>query len=285
VALAVAREGSIRRAARALSVSHSTILRRIGVLEDAAGVRLFERVGSGFQLTAAGQDVFESAEQLEAIIVGLERRIEGRDLRLAGPVRLTLPDALLPVLSHDLASVANQLPEVELTVAVSARYASLEQREADIAIRVAQSPPPDLVGRRIATLTCGVWGSETYLRGRKSRDLAKLDWVGWSKDATFLFARWLEEKVPGAHVALRVDTAWALREAVEAHAGVAAVPCALGLARGWRRVRKVPELAAPIWVLTHADLRTNARVRACRDLITEVLVHKRAQLEGMRACD
>ncbi|MCB9592663.1 MAG: LysR family transcriptional regulator [Sandaracinaceae bacterium] len=280
VALAIAREGSIRRAARSLGVSHSTILRRVDALEGATGVQLFERLPTGWALTAAGQDVFDSARELETIVVALERRVEGRDLRLAGPVRVTLPDALLPVLSEDLAAVARALPDVELTVAVSTGFANLGQREADIAIRVAPNPPPDLVGRRIGTLSCGVWGTEAYLRGRSTRDLASLDWVGWAREVTVGFARWLDTEVPNARVTMRVDTAWALREAIDAHAGVAPIPCPLGIARGWRRVRKTPELNAPLWVLTHADLRTMARVRAARDLLIEALVAKRPMIEG-----
>lgn len=43
VALALAQGGSVRGAARALGTSHSTVLRRLGALEAAVGVRLFER--------------------------------------------------------------------------------------------------------------------------------------------------------------------------------------------------------------------------------------------------
>lgn len=283
VALALAREGSIRKAARTLGVSHSTILRRLGALEDATGVRLFERMPSGWELTPAGQDVFESAEALEAIVVGLERRVEGRDLRLAGPVRVTLPDALLPVLAPELSAIAQSLPDIDLTVAVGIHFANLEHREADIAIRVSPNPPPDLVGRRIATLTCGVWGSPSYLARHRSKDLASLDWVAWAPEATAGFARWLDDRVPDARIAIRVDSAWAIRDAVEADAGVAAVPCALGYARGWKRVQKIPELSAPLWVLTHADLRTKARVRVFRDRIIEAMVAMRRQFEGHAA--
>ena len=62
VALAIAREGSIRRAARSLGVSHSTILRRVDALEGATGVQLFERLRRRHALvgqlgvTTAGMD-------------------------------------------------------------------------------------------------------------------------------------------------------------------------------------------------------------------------------------
>src|SRR6478752_6605570 len=95
VALALSRSGSLRSAARALRVSHSTVLRRVAALEDAAGVRLFERKGERYELTSAGQDACDTAAEVEEGVTALERRVQGLDLRLAGPIRVTLADPLL----------------------------------------------------------------------------------------------------------------------------------------------------------------------------------------------
>ena len=69
VALFLARCGSVRRAGRVLGVSHSTILRRVRELEEAAGVQLFVNKGDGYEATAAGQDVFDTATQLEEMVL------------------------------------------------------------------------------------------------------------------------------------------------------------------------------------------------------------------------
>src|SRR3954471_5200805 len=81
-ALALARAGSIRKAARALGVSHSTVLRRLRALEAAVGVQLFVDKGEGYEATPAGQDVFDTATTLDEAVTGLERRVSGQDLRL-----------------------------------------------------------------------------------------------------------------------------------------------------------------------------------------------------------
>src|SRR6266481_2905142 len=52
--LAVARGGSVRAAAERLGVNHSTVLRRIAQLEERLGVHMFEKLPSGYRLTAAG---------------------------------------------------------------------------------------------------------------------------------------------------------------------------------------------------------------------------------------
>jgi DNA-binding transcriptional LysR family regulator len=116
VALALSRAGSVRAAARALRVSHSTVLRRMQELESAAGVRLFERQ----ELTTAGQDVVDTARDLEDVVTALERRVEGRDLRLSGPIRVTLPDPLLPSLLPIFKRFGEKYPEIETSPSPSA---------------------------------------------------------------------------------------------------------------------------------------------------------------------
>src|SRR4051812_847897 len=162
-ALFLARAGSVRSAARSLGVSHSTVLRRLAALEARAEVRLFERKPDGYELTAAGQDVFDTAKSLEDVVLGLERRVEGRDLRLSGPVRVTLPDPLLPLLLPDARDFCAAHPAIEVTLAVGLRFADLANREADVAIRFAGEPPPDLVGRKIGSGMCAIYGSKRYL--------------------------------------------------------------------------------------------------------------------------
>ena len=70
------------------------------------------------------------------------------------------------------------------------------------------------------------------------------------------FARWIDKRIPRAKVALRVSAGWGLREAIDSGVGVTIIPCALGeVMPGWRRVRLVSDTAAPLWVLTHRDIR------------------------------
>jgi DNA-binding transcriptional LysR family regulator len=53
----VAETGSLKAAAKALGVNHSTVFRRINALEQKLQVRLFERLKSGYALTSAGEDI------------------------------------------------------------------------------------------------------------------------------------------------------------------------------------------------------------------------------------
>src|ERR1700692_469630 len=82
--LAVARGGSLRAAAERLGVNHATVLRRIAQLEEHLGVHMFEKLPSGYRLTAAGEEVLEFADQMEASSHQLETRVFGRDQSVGG---------------------------------------------------------------------------------------------------------------------------------------------------------------------------------------------------------
>ena len=88
--LAVARGGSVRAAAAHLGVNHSTVLRRIAQLEERLGVQMFEKLPSGYRLTAAGEEVLVLADQMEASSNQLETRVFGRDQSVRGLLRVTL---------------------------------------------------------------------------------------------------------------------------------------------------------------------------------------------------
>ena len=103
--LHVARHGNVTSAARALGVNHSTVSRRIKALEERQGVRLFERVPSGYELTEDASEIYELALEIEEKNQAFARKLQGQDARLCGKVSLTMP--------HDIYDFffVNKLPE------------------------------------------------------------------------------------------------------------------------------------------------------------------------------
>jgi molybdenum-dependent DNA-binding transcriptional regulator ModE len=86
--LAVFREGTLSGAARRLGVTHSTVFRRLGAIEEKIGARLFERFRDGYAATPAGETAAASAVRLEDEVLALERKLSGQDLRPSGTVRI-----------------------------------------------------------------------------------------------------------------------------------------------------------------------------------------------------
>src|ERR1700738_2222156 len=78
VFLAVAREGSMRAAGRALGLSQPTIARRLAAFEATFGrATLFDRLPEGLRLNAAGEQLVPAAESVEDAVLKLERRGAG----------------------------------------------------------------------------------------------------------------------------------------------------------------------------------------------------------------
>src|SRR5437016_5589345 len=130
--LAVARGGSVRAAAERLGVNHATVLRRIAQLEERLGVHMFEKLPSGYRLTAAGEEVRELANQMEASSHQLETRVFGRDQSVRGLLRVTLaPPLATHLLMPDFADFARLHPDIEMEILSSGELANLTNREAD----------------------------------------------------------------------------------------------------------------------------------------------------------
>ena len=92
--LAIAQAGTLSGAALALNLSHSTVFRRLGGLEAILGVRLFERLPSGYVLTAAGQAMRQASARIDGEKAAIRRQVTGQDQRLGGQVRVTATDIL-----------------------------------------------------------------------------------------------------------------------------------------------------------------------------------------------
>ena len=75
VFLAIARQGSMRAAGRALGLSQPTIARRLFAFEATfGGATLFDRSPEGLRLNAAGEQLVPAAENVEDAVLTLERR-------------------------------------------------------------------------------------------------------------------------------------------------------------------------------------------------------------------
>lgn len=287
VFLAVARHGSLSGAARALGLNHTTVLRRIAHYEEGLGVRLFEKLPTGYALTAAGEDMLVSAQRIDEEVANLDRRLSGRDTQISGTLRVTTVDIMaLHVLPRHLADFRAAFPKVVLDIVIAETSFSLTRREADVAIRSTSKPPEALVGRTVAGLAFAIYGAGSYLAQRPADDdLAAHDWVGL--DESFdqrPMGRWLNREIPAERVGIRLNSVAAEIEAVRAGIGLAVLPCAVAdtMPELVRLRPPLSDVSSQIWLLTHADLRRMARVRAFLDFIGERLRRERDLLEGRR---
>jgi hypothetical protein len=112
VFLAVAREGSMRAAGRALGLSQPTIARRLAAFEVSfGGPILFDRLPEGLRLNAAGEQLVPAAESVEDAVLTLERRHAAASPVLNGTVRISTGECAAGFLSRCLSgSTTSPLP-------------------------------------------------------------------------------------------------------------------------------------------------------------------------------
>ena len=282
---AIAYRGNVTDAAPLLNVHQSTVFRRLNTLEKNLGVRLFERLPSGYVMTEAGEDFCKAAERIEADLIALNRRISGQDLRPSGTVRVTMADALLTkLLAPCLTEFRSKYPEIELEIIVSRDALNLTKREADIAIRATKQPLETLVGRKVAIVAFSVYGSKEYLRTHPNlSNLNRHDWIGFDDSAIApATASWLKQTVPDAKFPYRFNTCLGILAAVKENAGLALLSCYIGDSQSdlTRVCLPILELSKDLWILTHEDLRYVTRIRTFIDFVARYLTEKKELLEG-----
>lgn len=285
--LAVFREGTLSGAGRRLNVTHSTVFRRLGAIEEKIGARLFERFRDGYAPTPAGETAAASAARLEDEVLTLERKLSGQDLRPSGTVRIATTDTLSAIVMRHLPAMRDLHPEIRPEIVISNAMANLTRREAEIAIRPTPAPPEILVGRRVADIAHAIYGSRAYLARRNGKDLSAHDWIGIDDAlATTVIGQWMRQNMHGVRITCRVDALPALRDAADAGLGLALLPCYVGdLASGLRRLapKTLAEPRSALWLLTHDDLKRTARIRATLEFLAKALASERALLEGKRS--
>ena len=285
--LAVATASTLSGAGRRLGVSHATVYRRLNGIEGRLGVKLFEGTRTGYAPTLAGEELVAAAQRIETQVHDVERRVVGRDLRPSGTVRVTTLDSLLVgFLAPVFAAFQAAYRDIALEVVVSNQLFSLSRREADVAIRPSSAPQESLVGRKLATLAFAVYGRRQELAatdGGGALDPDTVDWVGADDAMRYPeLEAWMADRGVDGRCRYRTNSVVAMHAAVGAGHGIAVLPCYLGDPDP-RLVRfggTIPALAIDLWLLTHADLRKTARVRALLDFVAEAVKDKRALLAG-----
>lgn len=284
--LAIARAGSLGGAARVLGLNASSVYRRLQALETTLGVRVFERLRSGYQLTAHGRVLAESAARIETEALAAERRIAGADQRLSGSIRVSTSEPIgLYLLPDCLREFAERYPEVSLTLSITNELSDLTRRDADVVVRGTATPPEHLVGRRVAAIGFAAYAARSYLdRVGRGRALADYHWLGPAgSQLRTPQARWLMTTVPDVQPRLTTDSLAALVAMARTGLGAAAMACFVGDA-----VPELERITAPqpaedfgIWLLTHRDLRRTSRLRAFTRVVGDAIRDRGDGIAGL----
>lgn len=286
IALAIAEQRTLSGAAVQLRISHPTLSRRLRQIERRLGTRLFERTPSSLRPTAAGEELTQLALRLRDDIAALERRIGSRDTGTDGRVRLTAPDAVSEyLLPGILADLAKEHAGLAFDLIVANQVLSLAQHEADIALRVTDSPAESLHGRRIGTVAMAIYAPRGLRAPDGPESFAGMPWVGF--DAALACSGpglWVAKHIAENDIRLRANTLLAAAQAVRSGIGCGVLPCFVGGSIvDLRRIGPpLPGLALPLWLLVHPEAIRLPRIRRACDALAAKLRQAAPLLAGER---
>lgn len=279
--LAVAREGSLSKAARKLGVTQPTVGRRIAAFEEKLGARLFLPTPTGQRLSDTGERLLEHAEQMEQSVLAAARVATGRDSGLVGTVRVTASEWVIgSVLAPIVEPFLSRHPGLELELVAEGRHVSLPRREADIAIRASRFPNRSVAQRRLAKIGFGMYASDAYLarQGTPSletacdghtlivmtRDLDKIPELGWLKEAA-----------SRARVVARSNGREPMARLAAAGVGIAFLPRFIAdRTSGLRRLHELaPTPTRELWLGVHRDSRAIPRLVASVEFLSDAVRH------------
>jgi DNA-binding transcriptional LysR family regulator len=268
--LAVARQGSMSAAGRALHVSQPTIGRRIAAFEHELGANLFVSVHNGQMLSATGRRLLVYAERMEHDAIAAERAVVGRDAGVRGRVCITASEWLVgSVLGPLIAPFVAKNPELELDLAADLRHLNLARREADIAIRPSRFEQSDVVQQQIGVVAYGLYASDGYLERYGAPDFATHceGHVLLAMSTSLLTipdVPWLATYASRARVAARTNGRMPMATMASAGIGIACLPRIVGDKTSSLRLlatpTRVPE--RKLWLGAHRDVRRITRVKA-----------------------
>lgn len=183
--VAVARSGGFSAASRALGTPVANVSRKVALLEDALGVRLFVRTTRHVALTEGGRRYFEACSRVIDALRDADEEVTGEYRQPKGDLVITAPlgfgqQHLQPVMHEFLRAYS----QVNVHLQLADRVLPLVEEHVDCAVRIGNLADSSLVARELGTIRIVVCAAPAYLQARGTpldpSNLAELDCITWT---------------------------------------------------------------------------------------------------------
>lgn len=286
--LLTARLGSTLKAAQALGVNQTTVMRRLRQLEADLGLSLFHRHQQGYRLSAEGQELLPLAEEMErqAEALGAKARERGRQLK--GTLSITATElAAVRLLAPALPAIRQQFPDVSIKIVTTDARLDLQRGEADIAIRAGgANEQPGIVRQRLPDSVWAIYGGRALLEtmGEPAEEAALARYPVIAGDGPLALAEplvWLERQAGEGAVVHRSNSLPGLLAATKAGLGLCALPAlAAGMEDGLGLCGALRRFPSPVWLCYHETRKADPVLRPVAAFLAEQIRQKRQLLEG-----
>ncbi|MGP0092094.1 MAG: LysR family transcriptional regulator [Xanthobacteraceae bacterium] len=277
-----AREGTLSAAAGVLGVDHATVARRIAALEASVEVKLVDRRSRSYSLTAEGKRVAEIAAGMEAAAFDVGRVAQAAKPGLHREVAISAPPSLsISVIAPQLSKLRARHPGITIKLTGEKRTASLNRREADVALRLSRPTEPGLISRRIGSFAFGLYGAPAYIKATSGHSLVFIAYDRSMDDSPQ--QQWLYAVAAGRQIVLRTNDLENQAAAARAGVGLATLPRFLGDGDPTLQAYEVrgKPVSRDVWLVVHRDLRQVPAIRAVMEFLTDCVKVRRDKLRAV----
>ena len=161
----VARTGNMSQAGREMGLSPAVVSKRISMLEDRLGVRLFQRTTRQLTLTETGEGYFKRIVDILNLVEEAEDFVTRRNTSPRGILKVSSPTTfsrlhIMPRLPEFMA----KYPEIELDFHLTDDFSDIIREGFDLALRIGTLPDSSLVARKLSPDTRVLVASPAYLK-------------------------------------------------------------------------------------------------------------------------
>lgn len=295
--LAVSAAGSLSAAARALRVNTTTVLRRIGHLEQSLDVRLFERLRSGYALTNEGARLLQVLDPVDQRLSALERDFQSGKADEKGVIRLGLNTMLAaklvaPALARFNAASPDIIMDMVIDHGLSGPGAAPRVlnhlRDVDVALRLARPTQGDMLVRKLGDLAYGLYASQGYLAAQAAEvsasDLSGHNIIGFLENEMPVGPVWWMSRMERTgDVVMRASCSETRQVAVASGLGVGALPVIAADADP-TLVQILPPSTIgmlELWLLVRSDMAKMPKIRQVMDFLVSEVRNNNERLQGM----
>jgi DNA-binding transcriptional LysR family regulator len=268
----LAREGTLSAAARLLGVDHATVARRVAALEADTGLKLVDRRSRSYQLTDDGRRIAATATPMEEAAFAVGRAVQAAKPGLRGEVSISSPPSLANALiAPQLFRLRQRHPGIRIKLIGEKRAASLNRREADVALRLSRPQEAGLIVRKIGSFGFGLYGAPAYLKQTPRHAFAFIAYDDSMDDAPQ--QKWLRAIATGHEIVLRTNDLENQAAAARTGVGLAVLPQFLADPDpGLERYDVAPAPSSRnVWLLVHRELRRTPLVRAVMEFLIDCI--------------
>jgi DNA-binding transcriptional LysR family regulator len=160
----VARTGNMSLAGREMGLSPAVVSKRISLLEERLGARLFQRTTRQLTLTETGEGYFKRVVDILSLVEEAEDYVSRRNTKPRGVLKISAPTTFTRkhVVPH-LPTFLERYPDIELDLQLTDTLADIIRDGYDLALRIGELEDSSLVARKLASDARVICATPQYL--------------------------------------------------------------------------------------------------------------------------